>query len=459
MLLDAMSGEMQNLVSGTNGISLEVISGKDYQSWLATQDEICQNWIDSTKFNGIGLVLIPSSIGGIAKALFVYEKNSAYFSAPLFTLLPAEKFKLNCEKNIRFDICLGFLLQAYKFDRYRRVKAASPVLVVEDDSLVRHTLAIARSIYLVRDLINTPANDLGPKELSEVIIQTAIKFSCSTRELVGEQLVAEGYNAIYAVGAGSSRPPRLIEFRWGDPDKPSITIIGKGVCFDSGGLNLKSDQALPFMKKDMAGAAHALGLANLMMEFNIPVALRVLIPIVENSISGTAFRPGDVIVTRSGLSVEVDNTDAEGRLILCEALDEACRTRPDLVIDFATLTGACRTALGPDVPGFFCRDDELSKALHEASLSMNDMVWRLPFVDSYKSIINSDIADLGNYGTTQLGGAITAALFLERFIGVGIPWIHLDIMGWNLAAKNGQPRGGDAMGMMAVFEFIKRKYG
>jgi leucyl aminopeptidase len=251
----------------------------------------------------------------------------------------------------------------------------------------------------------------------------------------------------------------LIELHWGNPSDPGVTLIGKGVCFDSGGLNLKSGTGIRLMKKDMGGAAHALGLASLIMSHNLPVSLRVLIPAVENAVSGDSFRPGDIITTRKGLTVEIDNTDAEGRLVLCDALTEACTDNPELMIDFATLTGAARVALGTELPAIFCNDDEVARNLLKSGLKTDDPMWQLPLHQPYKAMLDSDIADLLNSAPVGVGGAITAALYLQSFVDAAVPWIHFDVMAWNTRKRPGRPIGGDAFGIRAVFDYLHSRYG
>jgi leucyl aminopeptidase len=311
--------------------------------------------------------------------------------------------------------------------------------------------AAAEATYWVRDLINTPANDMGPAELAAAARGLARRFGARLGVVAGPAL-REGFPAVHAVGRASRRSPRLLDLRWGRRG-PQVVLVGKGVCFDSGGLDLKSAAGMKLMKKDMGGAAHVLGLARMIMAARLPLRLRVLIPAVENAVSGDALRPLDVIRTRRGLSVEVGNTDAEGRLILADALTAA--GSPDLLVDFATLTGAARIALGTELPALFCNDDELAARLAACADAEDDPLWRLPLHAPYARMLRSSVADLSNVADGPYAGALVAALFLERFVDPGTPWIHLDLMGWNLGGTPGRPEGGEAMGMRAVFRLIE----
>jgi leucyl aminopeptidase len=317
----------------------------------------------------------------------------------------------------------------------------------------------AEAIYLVRDLINLPANDLGPAELADAAEKLARRHKAKCRVIVGDELIEAGYPAIHAVGRASVRAPRLIDLTWGRKSHSKVTIVGKGVCFDSGGLDIKPSSGMLLMKKDMGGAAHALGLAHMIMAAGLPVRLRVLVPAVENMVSGDAFRPLDVLRTRKGLTVEVGNTDAEGRLILCDALAEACREKPALLVDFSTLTGAARVALGPDIPAMFSNDDALADDLAAAGRAVSDPVWRLPLHQPYRKGLDSKVADIGNVASGGFAGAIVAGLFLEAFVEPGIPWAHFDLSAWNFSARPGRPEGGEALALRAVHAVIARRFG
>ena len=320
-------------------------------------------------------------------------------------------------------------------------------------------MRLAEATALVRDLVNTPAADMGPAELEQAAADLAKRSGGHLRVTSGAEL-AEGYPLIAAVGAGATpdRAPRLIELEWGKGEHPRVAIVGKCVCFDSGGLDLKPASGMRIMKKDMGGAAHALALARLITGARLPVRLHLLIAAVENAVSGAAYRPGDIVKSRKGLFVEVDNTDAEGRLILADALARAAEGKPELIIDFATLTGAARTALGPDLPATFVNRDDLASALQEAARRVDDPIWRLPLWDPYDEDLKSNIADLSNTSGNPMAGAIYAALFLRRFVPDDIPWAHLDTWAWRDPAKPGRPKGGDALSLRAVFAFLECRY-
>ncbi|MBF0248318.1 MAG: leucyl aminopeptidase family protein, partial [Alphaproteobacteria bacterium] len=313
---------------------------------------------------------------------------------------------------------------------------------------------------LVRDLINTPASDLGPAELAVAIKELAGASGAQFREVVGVDLIREDFPAVYAVGRGAedARAPRLVDFTWGRDDAPRVTLVGKGVTFDSGGLDIKPASAMKLMKKDMGGAAHALGVASMVMAANLDVRLRVIVAAVENSVSGSAMRPLDVVATRKGVSVEIGHTDAEGRVILSDALALASEDQPDVIIDFATLTGAARVALGTDLPALFCNDDALAAALLAAGARTADPLWRMPLWKGYKPQIKSSVADIKNDTDSPYGGAITAALFLEEFVTPGTAWAHIDLMAWNTASQPGRPEGGEAMTLRAVFAMLAERF-
>lgn len=356
------------------------------------------------------------------------------------------------------QIGLGWALGDYSFDKYTSKPVTKARFVLTDPDVASDLGAISKGVTLARDLINTPANDLGPAELSKATQSLANQYGASFSEIVGEDLVSQNFPLIYAVGQGSDRIPRLIDFTWGDPEHPKVTLVGKGVIFDTGGLDIKPPSAMLLMKKDMGGAANVLGLALMIMEQNIPVRLRVLIPAVENAISGNAFRPGDVFTSRKGQSVEIGNTDAEGRLVLADALALACEEAPELIIDMATLTGAARVALGPDLPPFFTDDDELAHHLMDASRTAHDPLWQLPLWSAYDAMLDSKVADFNNVSSGGFAGAITAALFLRRFVNPDVRWLHLDIFGWSPSAKPGVPEGGAAQAIRALFHVLRERY-
>ena len=357
---------------------------------------------------------------------------------------------------------LGWLLAQHRFKHYRKKKDSEPgpkVLVTGEAARIDQSVRLAEATALVRDLVDTPAGDLGPAELEQAVRDQLAQLKAEVRVTSGHAL-AEGYPLIQAVGAAASREraPRLIEAEWGDPKHPRVAIVGKGVCFDSGGLDIKPASGMRLMKKDMGGAAHALALFKLVAAERLPVRLHLLIPAVENAVSATAFRPGDIIKSRQGLQVEIDNTDAEGRLILADALARAAEHKPELILDFATLTGAARIALGPELPALFSNQDELLEAIEAAAKEVEDPLWRMPLWDGYDEMLKSDIADIANATGSQMAGSVTAALFLRRFVPKDTAWAHLDTFAWRDKAKPGRPKGGDALGLRATFELLSRRY-
>ncbi len=355
------------------------------------------------------------------------------------------------------EAALGWALGAYRFSRYKKPSRRAAQLVVADD-VAQRTAPLAEAIFHVRDLINTPTEDMGPAELAGSLRALAERHGAGYREWVGDELLAANFPTIHAVGRASHRAPRLAELTHGPADAPHLVLVGKGVCFDTGGLDIKPADGMRWMKKDMGGAAHAIGLAALVLAAKLPLRLSVLIPAVENAIAGNAYRPGEIVRTRAGHTVEIDNTDAEGRLVLCDALAYASEQKPDLILDFATLTGAARIALGPELPALFANRDEIADGLLDAARATRDPLWRLPLWRPYLTMLDSYVADLANSGASRHAGAITAALYLERFVPEAQPWAHLDVYSWNDSDKPGHPRGGEAQGLRAYFEFVKRRY-
>jgi len=352
---------------------------------------------------------------------------------------------------------LGWALGAYQFTRYRKA-AREPATLAVGTAVLAGVQPLADATTLVRDLVNTPTEDMGPEQIGNAIKALGKAHKAKVRDWVGDELLKANFPTIHAVGRASHRAPRLVELSWGKAGDPKLVLVGKGVCFDTGGLDLKSADGMRWMKKDMGGSAHAIALAGLVMQAKLPVRLTLLVPAVENSVAGNAMRPGEVIVTRAGHSVEIDNTDAEGRLILCDALAYGAEQQPDLMIDFATLTGAARVALGPDLPALFANDDALAEAALAAGRTTDDPLWRLPLWRPYRKMLDSYLADFANAGPSRHAGAITAALYLERFIPDTQRWLHLDTYAWNDADRPGRPRGGEAMGLRAVFAMLKKRY-
>jgi leucyl aminopeptidase len=349
-------------------------------------------------------------------------------------------------------------LAQYRFIRYKKRETVVRNLIVPE-AMLHGVLAETTSVFLTRDLINTPASDMHPEALIGALHAVADAHHATFEQWVGDELLQHNFPAVHAVGRAASVEPRIAMLTWGDVAHPHVTLVGKGVCFDSGGLDIKPSSSMRLMKKDMGGAAVVIGLANWLMMQKLPIYLQVIVPAVENAIGSRAFRPGDVLTMRSGLTVEIDNTDAEGRLILADALVKACETKPELLINFATLTGAARVAVGTEISALFTNDDVLAEAIMNASKEMRDAVWRMPLFKGYASMNDSSIADLSNSTSSSYAGAITAALFLERFIAEDISWAHFDTMAWNVSSKPGRPEGGEAMGMQAVAGYLMQRYG
>jgi len=356
-------------------------------------------------------------------------------------------------------LALGWALATYAYSRYSSKTRPDAILAWPEGADRGGVERLARAIFLARDLANTPAGDLGPDELAAEAVQVAKAAGARHRVIVGDQLLAENYPTIHAVGRAAAKAPRLVDIMWGDEAAPRVTLVGKGVCFDTGGLDLKTASGMRLMKKDMAGAAIVLGLAQAIMDAGLPVRLRVLLPLVENAVSGNAMHPMDIVRTRKGLTVEIGNTDAEGRLILCDALAEASTEKPELLVDMATLTGAARVALGPELAALFCNDEALAEGLLEAAESEEDPMWRMPLWRPYRKMIDSKIADINNVSESPHAGAITAALYLQEFVDPGIPWAHLDVMAWNPQSRPGRPEGAEATALRALYAHIAQRFG
>jgi leucyl aminopeptidase len=376
--------------------------------------------------------------------------------------LPAGNYRVSPDSPVTIDPALAMLgwgLGAYQFYRYLGTPRAPARLALDDaDAENTEAVALLQAATLVRDLVNTPTEHMGPAELAGAVQALAARHGASFREWVGDDLLSANFPTIHAVGRASHRAPRLVELSHGDANAPHLVLIGKGVCFDTGGLDLKAADGMRWMKKDMGGAAHAIALAGLVLAARLPVRLTLLVPAVENAVAGNSYRPGEVITTRAGLNVEVDNTDAEGRLVLCDALAYAASQAPDLILDFATLTGAARIALGPELPALFCNRDDVANGLLQAGQDARDPLWRMPLWRPYLTMLDSHVADLANSGPSRHAGAITAALFLERFVPEAQAWAHLDVYSWNDSDKPGHPRGGEAQGLRAFFRYLQQRY-
>jgi leucyl aminopeptidase len=446
-----------------DAIAIHVVDRATWTDWRAAQVSTTHTWVDANNFSPVAgsLLLLPGADGRPRCALAAIADIADPFAlAHLPALLPPGAYRIATDSPLQPEpalLQLGWGLGAYRFDRYLK-PARTParlVLSAEPDAAAQAQLA---ATLLVRNLVNTPTEDMGPEQLQAAVEAVAQAHGAHCHAIVGEALLAQNFPTIHAVGRASHRAPRLVVLEWGDPGHPRVAIVGKGVCFDTGGLDIKSADGMRWMKKDMGGAAHALALAQLVMAMKLPVRLQLLIPAVENAISANAFRPGEVIVTRKGLSVEVDNTDAEGRLVLCDALAYASESRPEVLIDFATLTGAARVALGPEVPALFCNDEAVAAAFLGAGERVRDRVWRMPLWRPYLSYLRSNIADLANAGPSRMAGAICAALYLERFVPEGQSWLHLDTYAWNDGERPGRPAGGEALGLRAAYEFLRARH-
>ena len=414
-----------------------------------------RRWAEASGFDGSpnSVCTVPDAKGGIARVLAgVRDGADPWALAALPQKLPRGRYALAkgpvtiAPENAAFAWDLG----SYQFTRYKKGKRKPADLQVEGGARVRESLELAHAVRLVRDLVNTPTEDMGPEDLSDVAREQAERFGGEFGEWVGDELLGQNFPAIHAVGRAATRPPRLIEVNWGNPKHPRVAIIGKGVCFDTGGLDIKTADGMRLMKKDMGGAAHAIALARLVMQRQLPVRLQMLVPAVENAIGGNAYRPGDVVRTRKGLTIEVGNTDAEGRVILCDALAYAVEEKPRTLIDFATLTGAARVALGPELPVLFANDERLAARLLAAADEVQDPMWRLPLWRNYRRLFDSDVADFSNSGKGGFAGAIVGALFLDYFVPDDIAWAHFDVYSWNDASRPGRPIGGEAQGLRAV---------
>ncbi len=437
-------------------IPIRAIRLADWETAKPTLSALAQNWCRATGFAAKphAHVVVPSADGSIESVLVIVRDSDDCFAlSHLPFALPVGTYALVDDALPAYPAALSWLLGSYQFSRYRQSPKQTARLLLPASAEVSRAQQVYAAIALTRDLVNTPTEDMGPAHLAEMVKDIAHEFSGRFQEWVGDDLLQHNFPAIHAVGRASHRAPRLIELTWGDPSLPKIAIVGKGVCFDTGGLNIKGADGMRHMKKDMGGAAHAIALAQLVMQRNLPVHLQLLVPAVENAIAGNAYRPGEIVSSRAGLKLEIGNTDAEGRVILCDALAFAAERKPAIIIDFATLTGAARVALGPELPATFANDDAWFDRLNRAASAEQDPLWRMPLWQPYHELIKSNIGDIVNTGGPQ-GGAITAALFLERFIPAGQAWIHLDTFAWNPKPRPGRPEGGEAQGLRATFRML-----
>ncbi|MBS0383681.1 MAG: leucyl aminopeptidase family protein [Proteobacteria bacterium] len=445
---------------GRRALPLTPVTRSGWNAFAKTLGARQQRWAKANGFAGQAgaFCMLSDAQGNNARVLCGIDPASPPFALGALPYhLPAGDYRLEGEALSARDAALGWALGSYRFARYREVHAG-PARLLLPRAVLDELAPTVEAITRLRDMVNTPAQDLGPAEICAAVREVAGRFGAKCREWSGDGLLKANFPTVHAVGRASSRAPRVIEMRWGNPKHPLLALVGKGVCFDSGGLDLKTADGMRWMKKDMGGAAHALALAHLVMASGLPVQLLLVIPTVDNAVAGDALRPGDVIRTRAGITVEVDNTDAEGRLILCDALALAVESKPDLLIDFATLTGAARVALGPDLPALFANRDDVAGQLLAAADAEHDPLWRLPLWQPYRVMLASAFADTCNTGASRHAGAITAALYLQNFVPAHVPWLHVDVYAWNDAERPGRPRGGDAQSLRAFHAFLQRRY-
>ena len=446
------------LAPAARGIPLTVIEGRDWEKRRRELPADLRGWADANGFKAqAGRALaVPSPTGEVKQVLAGADASDPFALGKLSRSLPPGAYAVGGAVLQPDLLALGWCLESYGFGRYGKQVQPVAQLVCPKGVDREAVLRAARASWMVRDLVNTPASDMGPDELELAARAVARAYKAKLKVVSGKAL-EKGFPMIHAVGRASPRAPRLIDFSWGPARAPKVTLVGKGVCFDTGGLDIKPASGMALMKKDMGGAANVLGLAQMIMAANLKVRLRVLIPAVENSIAGNAFRPGDLLTSRKGITVEIGNTDAEGRLVLGDALALADEEQPDLLIDMATLTGAARVALGPDLPPYYTDDEALAEAIARAGQEVNDPVWRLPFWQPYNRLFESSVADMNNAGDSGFAGSITAALFLKRFVDKAKAYVHFDIFAWTPSPRPGRPKGGEAQAMRALFEVIRRR--
>lgn len=442
---------------------MSLVTEAGFSAFLSTLTDWQRQWIATQNFTAkpeTSLLLPSQENNGIRAVIGVREPLGIWSIAHAPQQLPAGRYVVDAPLGDATHTLLatGTSLAQYLYTRYRKQDIKRFTYIVPNDRVKHEATQWVDAITLTRDLINTPTNDMGPQELADAAISLAETMGATCDVITGNALLEQNYPAIHAVGRASTSAPCLIDMRWGNPSHPKVTLVGKGVCFDTGGLDIKPYSSMKLMKKDMGGAALVLGLAKMIAATNLPIRLRVLIPAVENSIAGNAFRPQDVIATRKGLSMEIGSTDAEGRVILADALDEADSESPDIIIDAATLTGAARTALGTEIPALYSLNPATGDALMRTGLSIHDPLWQLPLWEGYERYLKSPIADITNSPNYGYAGSITAALFLKRFVCNTKDWLHIDTMAWNIDPQPGRPVGGEALGLRALFHFIAERY-
>lgn len=439
---------------------LYLVERAQLAEWRGRQPRSLAQWMEAHRFEAAaGSVLVLPGENGIAGAVLgIGDPRDPYSYSHAPFALPEGDWRLegDLDDETRRALQLGWGLGSYRFTRYRKpLRSPARLVLGTPDAETGDVLA---ACLRVRDLVNTPTEHMGPEQLHAEVEALAKAHGAHFEAVVGDELLARNFPAIHAVGRGSHRPPRLLQLEWGDPAHPKLAIVGKGVCFDTGGLNIKTGDGMRNMKKDMGGSAHAIALAGLVMARRLPVRMTLLVPAVENAIGPMSYRPGEVVATRKGVAVEIDNTDAEGRMVLCDALAFACEQSPALLLDFATLTGAARIALGPDLPAMYANQDDIAAQWLESGLVQRDPVWRMPLWRPYLRYLTSHVADIANSGASRMGGSITAALYLERFVPESQPWAHLDVYAWNDNDRPGRPCGGEAQGLRSAWAMLKTRF-
>ena len=440
---------------------LHLVTREELAAWRGRQPRSLGQWMEAHRFDGAAgtLLVLPGDEGIGGAVLGVGDLRDPYGYAQAPFALPEGEWRVEGGHGAEVlrAVQLGWGLGSYRYSRYRKPLRPPARLVL--DAPDGETGDILDACLRVRDLVNTPTEHMGPEQLHAHVEEMARAHGARFDAVVGDDLLAQDFPAIHAVGRASHRAPRLLRLEWGEPSHPRLAIVGKGVCFDTGGLNIKGGDGMRNMKKDMGGGAHAIALAGLVMAQKLPVHLTLLVPAVENAIGPLSYRPGEVVATRKGVSVEIDNTDAEGRMVLCDALTHAAEQSPALLLDFATLTGAARIALGPDLPALYANDDDVAGQWLDAGLQVRDPVWRMPLWRPYLRYLTSNIADIANSGPSKMGGSIAAALYLERFVPEGQPWAHLDVYAWNDSDRPGRPAGGEAQGLRSAWTMLKARFG
>jgi len=445
-----------------SSLPVQFVMPSKWRSWLKEQNAARRGWLESLGVSGKAgdFAVLPGRDGKASGAVLVLSAEPTLWDfGALATKLPAGTWKLGDTAPVSpTDAAVAIGLGTWRFERYKAKKGkAGPKILWPQGADKARATAIVEAICLARDLITTPSSDMGPAELAAAAQELAKAHKARIKVIVGDDLLKQNFPMIHAVGRASARAPRLIDLTWGKESDPKVTLVGKGVCFDTGGLDLKPAAGMLNMKKDMGGAATVMAVASMVMACKLRVRLRLLVPAVENSVSGNAFRPLDVVPTRKGISVEIGNTDAEGRLILCDALTEGASEKPTMMVDCATLTGAARISLGTDLPALFCNDDELAEDLLESGTEVDDPMWRMPLWRPYRRLLDSKVADINNVSAGGFGGAITAALYLQEFVPDEVSWAHFDMMAWNNSSRPGRPEGGEAQVARAIFAAIEKR--